>query len=238
MPLELVNIYVINVKKFTERRQFITSQLEKFNRKSELILNWDKEELTPEIINRYFSGNQLSDPQMSCAMKHIVALQNIIQQKEGLSLVLEDDAVLSNNFEEGLSYALHESIHFPGPKVIFIGSGGNFYTPRSQRVKGKHLYIGKRGRFADSYIIDSETAQLRLNWIQKYKITQPIDNQLETIDRELGIQMLWLEDPVVEQGSKSGIFNSSLEQAPPAWLHKIFFNWEKLRRKYIYQLWK
>ncbi len=238
MSIKLAAIYVINVKNFTERRQLIESQLSKLKLSAEFILDWDKDELTEEIIDQFFTGNELTPGQMSCATKHIIALQKVAQQTQGYSLVLEDDAVFSDDFELGLSRALQESSNFTGAKVIFIGSGGNFYTPKSKRVKGQHLYIGSRGRFADSYILDAETAQLRLDWIMKNKVSQPIDNQFETIDRDFNIQMLWLEDPVVEQGSKAGMFDSSLEPAPPPWLQRIFFAWEKLKRKYIYQLWK
>jgi len=238
MSTELVAIYVINVKQFTERRQLIESQLLKHKLNAEFILDWDKDELTTEIIDQFFTENELTRGQMSCAIKHIIALQHIAKQTQGYSLVLEDDALFSDDFDQGLSNALKESENFPEAKVIFIGSGGNFYTPKSKRVKGQHLYIGNRGRFADSYIIDASTAQLRLDWIETHKVSQPIDNQFESIDRELGIQMLWLEDPVVEQGSKAGMFDSSLEPAPPPWLQRIFFAWEKLKRKYIYQLWK
>ncbi len=238
MTTDLVAIYVINVKNFTERRQFIESQLSALNLTAEFILDWDKDELTTEIIEQFFAENQLSPAQMSCAIKHVMTLQRIAKHKEGMSLVLEDDAIFSNDFEQGVSRALRESSNFPAAKVIFIGSGGNFYTPKSKRVKGQHLYIGTRGRFTDSYIIDASTAQLRLDWINEHKISQPIDNQFEMMDRELGIQLLWLEDPVVEQGSKAGLFDSSIEDAPPPWLQGILFSWEKLKRKYIYQIWK
>jgi glycosyl transferase family 25 len=234
----LNSIYVINVKKFTERRFFIESQLSKFNLHAEFIQAWDIEDLSPEITDTFFSTEKLSKGQMSCAMKHITALQHISKNTSELSLVLEDDVIFSNDFEQGLSNALRESVNFHGNKVIFIGSGGNFYTPKSKRIAGQHLYIGNRGRFADSYIIDSTVAKLRLEWIEANKVSHPIDNQFEIIDKELDIQMLWLEDPIIEQGSKTGLFNSSLEPAPPQWLQKIFFNWEKLKRKHIYQLWK
>ena len=37
------------------------------------------------------------------------------------------------------------------------------------------------------------------------------------MDRDLGITMLWLEDPVVEQGSKLGLFDTTIEAAHPGW---------------------
>lgn len=235
---QLDGVYVINVKAFHQRRAFMEAQLSSHAMTAEFILDGDADELTAEIIDRYFIGDNLSINQMSCALKHIMALQRIVENKQQQALVLEDDAIFSPDFNAGLQYALAESPCFDGPKVIFIGCGGNFYTPKSLRKPGQHLYIGARGRFADSYIIDANTAQKRLDWIALNKVALPIDNQFEKIDRELGISMLWLEEPVVEQGSKAGLFMSELEKAPPVWLQGLFFSWEKLKRKYIYQLWR
>jgi glycosyl transferase, family 25 len=238
MKTSLSGIYIINVKNFTDRRIFMETQLRRHNLKAQFILQWDKGELTSNIKEKFFTGKQLSDAQMSCALKHVVALETIAKQTEGFFLVLEDDAALASDFKRGLELALAESSDFPGNKVIFIGSGGNFYTPKSQRKPGQHLYIAERGRFADSYLIDPPTAAKRLEWIYENKITEPIDNQFERIDKLLDIKMLWLDNPVVEQGSKAGLFTSSLEKAPAQWLQSLLFRWEKIRRKYIYQLWK
>lgn len=235
---QLDGVYVINVKAFHERRAFMEMQLLKQDMTAEFILDGDADELTAEIINKYFIGDNLSVNQMSCALKHIMALERIIEKKQQQALILEDDAIFSSDFSKGLHYAMEESPRFNGLKVIFIGCGGNFYTPKSLRKPGQHLYVGARGRFADSYIIDFNTAQKRLDWITSNKVSLPIDNQFEKIDRELGISMLWLEEPVVEQGSKAGLFMSALEKAPPIWLQNLLFSFEKLKRKYIYQLWR
>ena len=236
----LDNIYVLNVKKYVERRQFMQTQLTKEELQAEFIFDWDIDDLTFEIEEEYFSvENNLSPAQKSCAMKHIAAYQKIIQNNTtGLVLILEDDAVFSKNFKEGLQQVLTESDQFGDNKVIYIGSGGNFFTPKSQRKPGQHLYLGKRGRFTDSYIINQVTAQKRLDWIKHYKISEPIDNQFDKIDRLLDINIVWLEDPVVEQGSKNGLFNSTIEVPLPIWKQKLLFNFEKLKRKYIYQLWR
>ena len=235
--LTLKQLFVLNVTAFTQRRTFMERQLAAVNLSAEFILDWDVDDLNPEVVERFFTAdNTLSAAQKSCALKHVQALQNTVAGN-GLALILEDDALLAEDFKTGLQRALQQSGQFPGEKVIFIGSGGNFFTPKSQRREGQYLYIGSRGRFADSYLIDSATAQKRLDWISKHKISKPIDNQFEDMDRQLGITMLWLEEPVVEQGSKNGLFNSALEAAPPTWLKAMLFRWEKLKRKYIYQLW-
>jgi glycosyl transferase family 25 len=205
---------------------------------AEFIYDWDIDDLTPEIRSNFFTGEELTPAQQSCALKHVTALQKIVAGDYRFALVLEDDAVLGKDFLFGVKRAIEQSTQFPGDKVIYIGSGGNFFTPKSQRKPGQFLYIGSRGRFADSYILDSTTAKRRLDWITVHKISAPIDNQFEAIDKTLGIQTLWLEEPVVEQGSKNGRFQSALESDPPPWLKGFLFGWEKLKRKYIYQLWR
>jgi glycosyl transferase family 25 len=238
---QLDNIYVINVKKFTQRRAFMEKQLAKAGLRAEFIFDWDADELSEEIIERYFEkNNNLSVAQKSCALKHITALQKVSQSNSIFNLILEDDAVFLKEFSLGLQRVLSQSKWFLGDKVIYIGSGsgGNFLTPKSQRKSGQYLYLGARGRYTDSYIIDSVSAQKRLDWIKAHKLNTPIDNQFDIMDKQLDIKIVWLEDPVVEQGSKTGLFDSEIETAPSAWLKKLMFNLKRLKRKYIYQLWR
>jgi len=236
---QIDHIYVLNVKKFTERRAFMEKQLASEGLKAEFIFDWDADELSDEIISRYFTkDNKLTAAQKSCALKHIVALHKVSESNSEFVLILEDDAVFAKDFSLGLQRALTQSTQFSDNKVIYIGSGGNFFTPKSQRKSEQYLYLGTRGRFADSYIISSITAQKRLDWIMTHKVSDPIDNQFEQIDKQLGIEIVWLEDPVVEQGSKNGLFDSTLEPAPPTWIQSWLFGFEKLKRKYIYQLWR
>lgn len=236
---QLDQVYVLNVKKFTQRRAFMEKQLARHELEAEFIFDWDVDELTDEVNERYFAkDNKLSDAQKSCALKHITAFKKIGKSNSEFVLILEDDAVFAEKFSLGLQRALTQSEQFSGNKVIYLGSGGNFFTPKSQRKPEQYLYLGARGRFTDSYIINSVTAQKRLDWILMHKISDPIDNQFDKIDKQLDIEIVWLEDPIVEQGSKNGLFDSAIESAPPTWLQSLLFNFEKLKRKYIYQLWR
>lgn len=236
--LGLDAIYVLNVKAFRERLASITTQLGRLGLKAEIIQDWDPADISPEVAQRWFVPEALTAAQRSCALKHVEALQRICARGHRHALVLEDDAVLAPDFADGVRRALAEAGDYPESSVIFIGSGGNFYTPRSQRVPGRSLYPGPRGRFADSYIIGQAAARRRLDWIAQHRIDEPMDNQFETIDRQTGITMLWLEDPVVEQGSKNGRFLTAIDKQHPRWLQWLQFHWEKMRRKWLYQLWR
>lgn len=236
--LGLDAILIINVKSFVERRRHVEAQLARFNLRGEFIHEFDADEITADVDRRWFAGGQLNRGQKSCALKHVVVLQRVIERGWQHCLVLEDDVVLADDFPDGVRAALAETRDEPRPYVIYLGAGGNFYTPASQRQPGRRIYPASKGRFADSYIISAQEAALRLARIEAQPMTKPIDVVFDTIDRAAGIRFLWLEDPVVEQGSKLGVFRTSLEAAPPNWLQGLRYRLERLRRKYLYQLWR
>jgi glycosyl transferase family 25 len=167
-------------------------------------------------------------------LKHFQALRLIVERNWRRALVLEDDAFLVPQFLQGLQQAFDESACFDSPHVLFIGSGGNQYTPRRLRVPGQHLYKSDKGRLGEAYVLGSHAARLRVEWIEQHGISLPIDNLFERIDQECGIAMYWLEPPIVEQGSKNGRFRSVLEPAPPNVVRRFTSLLQKVRRKYFY----
>lgn len=236
--LGLDGILVVNARRFVERRRHVEAQLGRFGLRGEFIHEHDADEIGDELDRRYFASEELNRGQKSCALKHVAALRRVVERGWRHCLVLEDDVVLADGFADGVQAALAETRGAQHPFVIYIGAGGNFYTPASQRQTGRRVYEGAKGRFADSYILGAEEAKLRLARIDAQPMRKPIDVVFEAIDRDAGIRFLWLEDPVVEQGSKLGIFRSSLEAAPPNWLQALRYRLERLRRKHFYQLWR
>ena len=236
--LGLDALLIINVKSFVERRRHVEAQLARFGVRGEFVHDFDAAEITPQLDRRWFAGSELNRGQKSCALKHIDVLRQVVAHGWQRCLVLEDDVVLADDFPDGVRAALAETRDEARPYVIYLGAGGNFYTPASQRQPGRRIYPAQRGRFADSYIIGAREAEMRLAAIEAEPMVKPIDVVFETIDRAAGIRFLWLEDPVVEQGSKLGVFRTSLEPAPPNWLQAVRYRLERLRRKYFYQLWR
>ena len=236
--LGLDSILIINVKGFVERRRHVEAQLARFGLAGEFVHDFDADEITPELDRRWFAGSELNRGQKSCALKHIAVLERVVERGWQRCLVLEDDVVLADDFLEGVRAALAETRDQPRPYIVYLGAGGNFYTPASQREPGRRIYPATKGRFTDSYLIGAQEAALRLAHIKKQPMIKPIDVVFDTVDTAAGIRFLWLEDPVVEQGSKLGMFRTSLEAAPPNWLQALRYRLERLRRKYLYQLWR
>ena len=238
-PAGLDTVYVVGLRTSDDRRRSVSTQLARFDIVPEFIDEWDAVDITPEIEAKMFTGD-LNHAQKSCSLKHTTALRRIVERSERHALVLEDDALLSPGFAEGVQAALAEWNSHPQPSVVFIGCGGNWYTPHSRRRPGQRLYPNTRGRLADSYLIGVDAAKARLDWMARHRMSHPIDNQYQIIDDDMHILLLWLEEPVVEQGSKTGLFDTTLEPDSqwPQWLQALVFRWEKLRRKYLYQLWR
>jgi glycosyl transferase, family 25 len=230
----LDGILVINPRDFVDRRRSIERQLQALGLKHEFIHSYDAGDLDAATIGRYFKNADLSPGQQSCALKHLQALRLIAERNWQRALVLEDDAILTRDFSEGIRKALRESEGFDFPYVLLVGSGGNQYTPRSRRVPGQSLYRADRGRLTEAYVLSGRTARLRAEWIDRNGISFPIDNLFDRMDRELNIGLYWLEPPVVEQGSKNGRFRSVLEPAPPNYVRRVTSVLQKLRRKYLY----
>ncbi|MGA6826567.1 glycosyltransferase family 25 protein [Nitrospira sp. NS4] len=232
--LPLDGILIINPRDFVDRRQSIERQLQALGLKYEFIHSFDAGDLDTTITSKYITSAFLSPGQQSCALKHLQALRLIVERNWQRALVLEDDAILASRFVQGLQAALEESAPLEAPYVLLVGSGGNQYTPRRRRVPGQCLYRADRGRLTEAYVLGSQTARLRVDWIERHGISLPIDNLFDRMDRELNIARYWLEPPIVEQGSKNGQFRSVLEPAPPNFVRRVTSVLQKLRRKYLY----
>jgi glycosyl transferase family 25 len=227
-------IFVINVRSFVERRKNIEHQLDPLGLRYEFIHVYDADDLGSESVRKYLRGAKLSPGQLSCAMKHVHAFQLMAERNWQRALILEDDVIVAPDFLQGIQDALTESSGIQGPHVLFIGSGGNLYTPRSLRVSGKRLYQAAKGRLTEAYIIGRQAAAMRMEWIERNGIVLPADNLFDRIDRETGIVPYWLEEPVAVQGSKKGVFKSTLEPAPPNLVQRVKFELQKFRRKHFY----
>lgn len=227
-------ILVINVRSFVDRRRNIERQLDSLGLSYEFIHAYDADDLSSESVRKYLRGSGLSAGQQSCAMKHFHAFQLMLERNWQRVLILEDDVIVAPDFIEGIQDAIRESSGIQGPYVLFIGSGGNLYTPRSVRIPGKRLYRAAKGRLTEAYIIGREAAEIRTAWIERNGIVLPADNLFDRIDQEMSIVPYWLEEPVAVQGSKKGVFKSTLEPAPPNLVQRVKFELQKLRRKHFY----
>lgn len=227
--------YVIHAKSLPERTDHIRRELDRAGIAFEWVLDFDADEITPDVDQAYFSPDaKLSMQQKSCALKHIVAMQRIRARGQDLALIFEDDAQLVPDFMARLARVLQEAERWPRPRVLHLGAATNFYTPAAQLQPGRMVYAGNRVRNMEAYVLGAVEAQARLDWISRYPMHEPIDIAFNTGDPAMGIPFLWPEPPLAEQGSLNGAFRSSLARKnhSPARL-RIQFAVQKFRRRYL-----
>lgn len=111
VPLNVQKVFVMHVKKgYEERRAHIENMLERLGIDCEFMLDGDIEDLSSEVIHRYFTGTVMSGktPGTSCALKHLLTYRTIIERNMNGALILEDDIRLSRNFVKVFNKTMDE----------------------------------------------------------------------------------------------------------------------------------
>jgi glycosyl transferase family 25 len=213
----MTTVLVIHAKHLTERLQHIKHQLKDWQGKVEYILDYDKDELTDEVISKYIQpGCELDNKSgaTSCAIKHLLACQYIVEHQLEGALVLEDDIVLHPHFMESFEKTIKEYRRDYGDKPILISYEDSSlqFIPRSLRIKGKWLYKAPHGRvrFTGCLFVNQQMAQVIMDEVATRKCNIAIDHYHMHLYGEGKIISLWCEPCLATQGSFTGAFTSSI----------------------------
>lgn len=197
--------------------------------------DWDKADITPADRQRWVGGSELSGAVLSLALKHHGIWQEFLESGKPYCLVFEDDVFLARDFNAKLGKCIAELGDPDRMAVVYLGNGSNYYVGWKNLKRGQHLYPAIHARCTDSYLITRPVAKARCDWFAANKITTSIDHLIEKVDPEIGVQMLWFERPIVEQGSENGTFRSAIvnKKRRPLWLKRLQWNWKKYRRRFF-----
>lgn len=197
--------------------------------------HWDKEDISPDIRKRWTDDGKLSGAVLSLALKHLAIWQEFLESDKPYCLVFEDDVFLARDFNEKLAKCLDELGNADRMAVVYLGNGSNYYIGWKNLKKGQHLYRATHARCTDSYLITRPVAKARCDWFAENKISTSIDHLIEKVDPKIGVEMLWFERPIVEQGSENGTFRSAIvnKKRRPLWLKRLQWNWKKYRRQIV-----
>jgi GR25 family glycosyltransferase involved in LPS biosynthesis len=200
------DVYVVHYLPLADRLVFMDKQLKRLGIEYKLITDEPDDNQyhdDPEVRRKKLSSfNNFNDKPLTKAEKSLIwkhqIFMNYAAQSNRPSLVLEDDAILLDNFVP----TVNSFLDLADWDVIFPGSGCNL------RVQGKGLIRMPHpaSKCTDSYIVTPDAAR-------KLSIA---DVHLQ-IDWELAYQMMvnnlnvyWYEPPIVRQGSQDGSLVSSI----------------------------
>jgi glycosyl transferase family 25 len=234
--------YIIHVKGAEERKVHIDKQLLDKDKDLdiEFINEGNKEELNDEILQKYFIDNireTLSDSEISCALKHILAYERIINNQNKYALIFEDDIFIRKFFSEGINKIIQE-IEKNGLSNILISiedSNLNFIKG-SELISNKFLYQKLKGRMAGAYLIDLNCAKSMVEFIKQIKCTIQID-WFHNICAENGIiKIFWSMPALANQASLSGKLNSLLNNKKGGIYNQAKFFISRIYKKILYSL--
>ena len=117
-----MRIFVIHYKKLIDRKLFILSQFKKHNITDYEFIEIERDDLSNPNISMFHKNYKNS--QMSLSLKHFYAYKEISDKYDNC-LILEDDAILINNFTDILNKYMDQlpknyDCYLLGMVVIYI----------------------------------------------------------------------------------------------------------------------
>lgn len=137
-----IKIYIINLEKSIDRRDFISKQFNNLPRKIDYQFFkavYGKEEPNHPLFLKYNEkkrferkGHYMSLSQLGCFANHYLLWQKCIELNQGI-IVLEDDAIIHSNFLEALEFISSDKNHF---EFLWLSPP----APAKRNQKGKMIY--------------------------------------------------------------------------------------------------
>jgi glycosyl transferase family 25 len=203
-------VYVLSVRSLDDRIAHMKREMARHEIDFEFVFEFDANAIPDELIARVFAPSDMRRTHQSLVLKHIETWRRCVDRGQRRVLVLEDDAVLGRDFMSGFERAMSESERLDGPWMIYLGRGDNRYVGAG---KGDSALVpGGVLPATDALVFNREAAQRRLAWLDANRITRPADWLLREMDSAIAVPHYWLREPIVEQGSMMGMFDSVLDE--------------------------
>jgi len=224
-------VFVLTVKSFEQRIESIRSQLTNHNIDFEFVFDHDIPDLTDEDL-ALFGPSNMGPPHKSLVLKNIAVWKRMCADDIGRALIFEDDAILDENFKAEITTLIPAINELDSGYLIFLG-GADMRIDKAFLNHPSPL-VPRAVETTEGLIIDKESAERRLQWIQSNKITLPADGFIRAIDKELGIKQFWPKNVLVTQGSVTGQFKTTLDDSRSK--HGTFylatkFKWDTFRKR-------
>lgn len=212
--------YVIHYTPLKERKHFQLDQLDKLSLQNNVFIEkYDKETLEVEDLIK-FDKKKIKLGTISLFRKQIYAMELIQKSNFKYNLVLEDDAILDEDFVSKLTRGLKQ---LPDDyDMLFLGDGCNLHIPLNKISQSKYIYKKCRGptnwggnggtRCADSMLISQKCAINICKYYESMKensIDLGLDWWLNQAIRDLKLDIYWMEPTIVKQGSETNKFKTS-----------------------------
>ena len=208
--MKLDQIYISHYEKLTDRKVYFDKVISTNTifKGAQVVASNDEIDKQVLLNNSYVDDRTvwhgLKNSEICIAEQMFKIYRLITKSNNDLCLILEDDFVLTENFNHYLNEFLN---NLPNDfDCIFMSSCCDL-KPKHNNVVNKYFYEEETSRCTTAYLIKKETCEKILS-IANY--TAPIDWHLNFIKEKLGLKFYWTDPIIVLQGSEKDIYKSNL----------------------------
>lgn len=200
-------IYIVHYKKLVDRKKYLLNRFTELGITNyEFIEDFDRDEIDFNLINNNFSNSYYSIVLKSTQnivkcinMSHKLIYQKISSSDDNLALILEDDALLCDNFVEKLTEYMQT---LPSDLDLgFINNGCNFHISPDRIMPDTYWYSYHGTRTCCAYLISKNCSNKILNTFIPFSFE--IDRELCNIIKRIRLKVYWCEPTLVQDGSET-----------------------------------
>ena len=211
MKLDLINkIYVCHYTKLTERVAPLKEQLSKYNLDTDWILSNDKEDLNIELLKQEFINidkhfqldnhyRKLRLSELSLLLKHYDIWLDMKKNNIQNALILEDDALLSDNFVT-LFNEYTKDIN-KDYDIVWVGSCCDLHVNGTSNLIRTNSSRCTHGYMLNLKVIDTLLENIKYN-------NYPVDFYFNYIINKFNVNNYWMEPDLISQNPK---FETSIQ---------------------------
>jgi|ETNvirenome_6_85_1030632.scaffolds.fasta_scaffold07983_4 GR25 family glycosyltransferase involved in LPS biosynthesis len=225
--------FLVHYTRLRDRKEFVDFQFSKFGIQAEVITDYDKDDLSTAQIDSFyekdktlyeskirplwdaqqFKYRELNMPEISCTIKHFEAIRRASEADSPYSLIFEDDIVLVEDFNQRFEENLKNT---PDDwDAIFIGTGCGEWFQKikldkvNEITKNCFLVGHPATNCAEAYLIKKDAADKVFRGASPFHLIS--DWELAYQLYNMDAKVYWWYPSLIEQGSKNGMFNSTLD---------------------------
>ena len=183
----------------TDRKISISDQLQKLGLDNYMFVeqfdkdSWDTENISKEFPKIFNSANKMNDAERSLALKHAWIVTDMYKQGYSSVLVLEDDAVLVDDFVEKYNSYINQM-----PLDWDIGWVGSCFGLKEPEISNINVYKTNRGsRCAHAYCISKLFSIKIIDEIKN--IDRQADFYYNYIIDKFNLNNYWFQPPLALQ---------------------------------------
>jgi GR25 family glycosyltransferase involved in LPS biosynthesis len=191
------HIYVVHYTPLIERKAYL---LQKFKEAGipqfTFCEKYDRNTVTKETVSHYTTNAQLRLPGVCITITHIEIYREILEKGYARCLILEDDAILCDDF-----FTLLNAYNKMLPNDFDMGSINNGCNMHAKTIDPSTIwYPATTTRTCCAYIISGRCCAKLLSSIVPFQAV--IDHELNRQIAKLGLRMFWAEPTLVVDGSE------------------------------------